>query len=156
MKWAARGEFPFMVGDERQMAKLIQGAEYAIIDTQARPSSDDLKELAKGCDLMVLPTSPDVVAVEPMLDIARDLQGMKANYSALITLVPPLPSRVGEMMHEELDRAGLPVFRTMIRRSLLFQEAARVGKTVGDLGGARSLLAWGDYESLGKEIERRI
>lgn len=156
MKWAARGEFPFKVGDERQMAKLIQGADFAIIDTQARPSSDDLKELAKGCDLMVLPTSPDVVAVEPMLEIARDLHGMKANYSALITLVPPLPSRVGEMMHEELDRAGLPVFRTMIRRSLLFQEAARIGKTVADLGGARALLAWGDYESLGNEIERRI
>lgn len=35
--WAARGELPFTVGDERQMGKIIQGAEFAIIDTPARP-----------------------------------------------------------------------------------------------------------------------
>jgi chromosome partitioning protein len=154
--WAARGKFPFRVGDERQMGKLLQGAEYAIIDTQARPSTNDLKELAKGCDLLILPTSPDVVSVEPMLAIANDIAGLDAKYRALITFVPPLPSRRGEMMREELGRGNIPVFHSMIRRSVLFQDAALAGKPVSDLGGAPALLAWGDYESLGKEIERLI
>jgi chromosome partitioning protein len=154
--WAARGQFPFQVGDERQMGKLLQGAEYAIIDTQARPSTDDLKELAKGCDLLVLPTSPDVVSVEPMLAIAKDIRGLRANYRALITLVPPFPSRAGEMMREEFDRADVPAFRSMIRRSVVFQNAALAGKPVSEMGDARALLAWGDYESLGKEIERLL
>jgi chromosome partitioning protein len=154
--WAARGELPFMVGDERQMGKIIQGAEFAIIDTPARPSSDDLKELAKGCDLMILPTIPDVVSVDPMLTIARDLEGLGAKYRALITLVPPLPSRNGEMMREELDRAKIPVFRAMIRRTVLFGNAALEGKLISQLGDARAYQAWSDYESIGKEIEGLI
>src|SRR5262245_25734520 len=119
--WAARGEFPFRVGDERQMAKLLQGAKYAVIDTQARPTSNDLQELAKGCDLLILPTSPDVVSVEPMLAIEKELQGMNANNRALITLAPSFPSTRGEQMQAEFDRVGVPVFRTIIRRAVIFQ-----------------------------------
>jgi len=156
LAWAARGSFPFQVGDERQIGKLLQGVDYAVIDTQSRPSTNDLKELAKGCDLLILPTAPDVVSVEPMLVIAKDLGDMNANYRALITLVPPFPSRAGEMMREELERANVPVFRSMIRRSVIFQNAALVGKAISEMGDARSLLAWGDYESLGKEIEELI
>jgi chromosome partitioning protein len=154
--WAARGDFPFTVGDERQMGKLIQGADYAIIDTPARPSSDDLKELAKGCDLLILPTIPDVVSVDPMLAIAHDLSMMKAKYRALITMVPPAPSRNGEMMRDELDRARIPCFRSMVRRTILFGNAALDGKLISQLSDARALLAWGEYESIGKEIERLI
>jgi chromosome partitioning protein len=153
ISWASRGEVPFLVGDERQMGKLIQGADFVIIDTPARPDSDDLKELARGCDLMVLPTAPDLVSVEPMLTIAHDLKNLSAAYRALLTLVPPLPSRNGEMMYEELKAAGVPVFSTIIRRSILFSDAATAGKPVYGLGGARAKAAWGDYESLGKEIE---
>ena len=35
--------------------KTIAGKDYVVIDTPARPNSDDLKELAKGCDLLILP-----------------------------------------------------------------------------------------------------
>src|SRR6185369_4482079 len=57
--WAERGSLPFNVSDQRQAMKAIAGAEFIIIDTPARPHSDDLKELAKGCDLLILPTAPD-------------------------------------------------------------------------------------------------
>jgi chromosome partitioning protein len=151
--WASRGEFPFVVGDERQMGKLLQGAEYAVIDTPARPSSDDLKELAKGCDLMILPTSPSIVAADPMLLLVKDLKEMKANFRALMTIIPPPPSRDGEMMKEELANAGVPVFQTMIRRRSIFEKAALKGRPVSMLGEARALLAWEEYQALGKEIE---
>lgn len=105
---------------------------------------------------MILPTIPDVVSVDPMLTIARDLEGLGAKYRALITLVPPLPSRNGEMMREELDRAKIPVFRAMIRRTVLFGNAALEGKLISQLGDARAHQAWGDYESVGKEIEGLI
>ena len=39
----------------------------------ARPKSDDLQELADGCDLLILPTIPDVVSLQPMLATAGDL-----------------------------------------------------------------------------------
>lgn len=149
--WANRGKLPFEVADERHAMKLVTGRDFVVIDTPARPHSDDLKELATGCDLLILPTLPDVVSLEPMLETANDL-GDKARYRCLITIVPPRPSREGETMRAELVDAGIPVFKTMIRRSAGFQKAALAGVPIRDLAEARSRLGWADYVALGKEM----
>jgi len=60
------------------------------------------------------------------------------------------------MMRDELDRAKIPVFRSMIRRTVLFGNAALEGKLISELTDSRALLAWNDYEFVGKEIERLI
>ena len=57
--WAKRGTLPFKVVDERQAARYSRDYEHIVIDTQARPSQDDLEALAGGCDLLVVPTTPD-------------------------------------------------------------------------------------------------
>jgi len=151
MGWSERGELPFTVADQRQAMKIISGADFVIIDTPARPHSDDLKELAKGCDLLILPTSPDVVSLQPMLDTARDLAG--ANYRALLTIIPPRPNREGEQMRNDLIEAGVPVFASMIRRTVSFGRAAMEGKPIRDLSGEIAQAAWQDYKSLGIEIQ---
>lgn len=148
--WSKRGSLPFEVADERQAMKLVAGRDFVVIDTPARPHSDDLKELANGCDLLILPTVPDVVSLEPMLETARDLGA--ANYRALLTIVPPHPSREGELMREDLIAGGVPVFSAMIRRSAGFQKAALAGVPIRDLPEARSRVAWLDYVALGKEV----
>src|SRR5215210_5540435 len=152
LKWAGRsGEaLSFMVADERQAMKIVPGMDYVIIDTPARPDSDDLKELAKGCELLILPTSPDIVSLEPMLDTARELG--EANYRALITVVPPRPSREGELMQNDLREGGLPVFKTMIRRTVGFAKAALAGRPIRDLDDPRMRAAWEDYKTLGDEV----
>jgi chromosome partitioning protein len=150
LSWVKRGHLPFAVADERQAMKLISGNEFVVIDTPARPNSDDLQELAKGCELLILPTIPDVVSLEPMLQTANDLG--EANYRALVTIVPPAPSREGKTMQEDLRANGIPVFKTMIRRSAGFSKAALEGVPIRDLKEGRSRLAWLDYEALGKEI----
>ena len=124
-----------------------------MIDTPARPDSDDLKELAKGCDLLILPTTPDIISLEPMLETAQQLED--ANYRALITVVPPKPSREGEIMQGDLRDAGLPVFNTMIRRTVGFSKAAMIGKPIRDLDGPRAE-AWNDYKALGNEVKELI
>lgn len=149
--WSNRGQLPFTVVDERKAMKVVQNRDYLVIDTPARPDSEDLKELADGCDLLILPTSPDVVALEPMLQTANDL-GDTANYRALLTIVPPKPSREGETMQRELRENGIPVFDTMIRRTSGFQKAALEGVPIRDVSESRSRLAWLDYQALGKEI----
>lgn len=147
--WSERGELPFDVVDERKAMKIISNYDYAVIDTPARPDSSDLKELAEGCDLLILPTLPDVVSLEPMMQTANDLG--EARYRTLIAIVPPKPNRDGETMRSELKEAGVPVFNTMIRRSIGFSKAALAGKPVRDLtGGDR--MGWMDYENLGKEV----
>jgi len=156
IKWAGRNEssLPFTVADERQAMKSIPGMEYVIIDTPARPNSDDLKELAKGCDLLILPTSPDVVSLEPMLETARDVG--EAKFRALITIVPPHPSREGELMRDDLDEGGIPVFKTMIRRTVGFAKAAMAGRPIRDVEDSRAKAAWADYKSLGDEIRELL
>jgi len=88
--WAERGSLPFSVADERQAMKMISDSDYVVIDTPARPHSDDLKELAKGCELLILPTSPDIVSLEPMLEITKELGD--AHYRAFINH-RPFPSQ---------------------------------------------------------------
>jgi chromosome partitioning protein len=154
IKWADRNteDLPFAVADERQAMKLVQNKDFIIIDTPARPDSDDLKELAKGCDLLVLPTSPDVVSLEPMLQTAQAL-GSDANYRALITLVPPHPSKEGELMRDDLREGNIPVFQTMIRRTVGFAKAAMAGLPIRDIEDVRARVAWEDYKALGDEIK---
>jgi chromosome partitioning protein len=156
LKWSERGQsLPFTVADERNAMRQLNGHDFAIIDTQARPDSDDLKELAKGCDLLILPTAPDVLGLEPMLETARDL-GSAANFRALITIVPPYPSKEGETMQADLREAQVPVFDVMIRRTANYQKSALQGKIIRDLEDSRAKTAWKDYELLGQEIERII
>ena len=157
LSWAQRGQnapddkkLPFIVVDERQSMRVVSGAEFIVIDTSARPHSDDLRELAKGCELLVLPTPPDILSLEPMLQTARALGA--ANYRALLTVVPPKPSREGPQMQAELRAGGVPVFDTLIRRSAGFARAALQGRAIRDLAEARAALAWDDYRALGDEI----
>ena len=145
---AKKGKLPFEVADQLYAMKLVSSSEYVIIDTPARPASDDLQDLAKGCDLMILPTTPDVDSLEPMLQTAKDIGD--AQYRVLLTIVPPYPSREGETMRQDLVRAGMPVFKQMIRRTSGFQKAAYMGVCINDV--PRMKAAWNDYKAVGKEI----
>lgn len=152
INWAKRNDqdLPFVVADERQAMKMIDGKDFIIIDTPARPDTNDLKELAKGCDLLILPTSPDVVSLEPMLQTAQALGN--TNYRALLTLVPPHPNKEGELMKTELMDGGIPVFESMIRRTVGFAKAALAGIPIRDIADSRMRTAWEDYKNLGNEI----
>jgi chromosome partitioning protein len=149
LAWSKRGSFPFHTVDERQALKFIADSHYVVIDTPARPDSDDLKELAKGCDLLILPTKPDIVSLEPMLEMVKDLGNV--NYRCLLTIVPPHPSKEGETLRQELINGGIPAFNSMIRRTVGFEKAAMAGKSIRDIEDARLRTAWADYEELGKE-----
>lgn len=152
IRWSERsgGDLAFTVADERQAMRLVQKKDFIIIDTPARPDSEDLKELAKGCDLLVLPTSPDVISLEPMLQTAQALGA--ANYRALLTLVPPYPSREGEIMRADLREGNIPVFDSLIRRTVGYAKAALAGLPIRDVENVRARTAWNDYEKLGEEI----
>lgn len=150
--WAARGEFPFEVVNQHKAMKAISGKEYVIIDTPARPDSDELEELADGCDLLILPTTPDVVSLDPMMQTAKDL-GDRVSYRILITIVPPYPNKEGEVMKSELQKAEVPVFNTLIRRTTGYQQAAMKGVPIRNLKNSDMRKAWQDYKSVGKEIQ---
>ena len=151
--WGKRGELPFKVVDERQATRYAREYEHIIIDTAARPDEDDLKALADGCDLLVIPTTPDVLALDALMLTVKVLKGIGSNsYRVLLTIIPPRPSRDGEEAKSLLQQGTVPFFEASIHRLVAFQKAALAGVPVFAVRDPRAQLAWTDYEKMGKEI----
>jgi chromosome partitioning protein len=151
--WANRGQLPFPVVDARQTARAAREYEHLVIDTQARPSRNDLAELAGGCDLLILPSTPDAMALDALTLTIAELQALKADrYRILLTVVPPPPSHDGEEARRWLKSEGLPVFRAEIRRRSAFVKAALAGSLVQNVRDPRAELGWQDYAAAGKEL----
>ena len=151
--WARRGALPFAVVDERQAARAARDYTHLVIDTQARPGREDLEALAAGCDLLVVPTTPDAMALDALMltvDALRELGA--ARFKILLTVVPPKPSRDGDDARAMILDAGLAIFSGSIRRAVAFQKAALAGVVVSEVKDARAAEAWSDYEATGAEM----
>ena len=151
--WAKRGDLPFRVVDERQAARYAREYGHIVIDTEARPDEEDLKALADDCDLLVIPTTPDALALDALMLTVKALQTIGAgNYRVLLTIVPPRPSRDGDEARSLLRQGAIPCLESGIRRLVAFQKAALAGVPVFAVRDPRARVAWADYERLGKEI----
>jgi chromosome partitioning protein len=152
-RWTRRGHLPFDVVDERQGIRAARQYEHVVIDTQARPSEEDLVALAKGCDLLILPVTPDRMALEAMLDTRDVLLKLRAdNHRVLLTIVPPLPSRDGDAAREQLARHEIPLFASQVTRAACFQKAADRGIPISEIVDARAARGWAEYQAVGREV----
>ena len=153
--WANRGNPAFRVVGEHQIAIYARQCEHLIIDTKARPEPQDLKALAEGCDLLVLPCTPDPFSLDALMMTIEALQKLGANaYRILLTIVPPRPQADGENARRTIAGAQLPIFKAEIRRTVAFQRAALDGTTVNQIkSNDMAGLGWRDYEAIGEEIE---
>lgn len=152
LDWASRGHLPFKVVDEKQAVKFARSFDHIVIDTPARPAPDELKTIAGGCDLLVLPTTPDAMSLSALLLMVDVLRELKANYRILLTLIPPHPSRVGEEALATMKNVNLPIFTSSIRRLAVFQKAALQGVPVYDVKDSYAKIAWRCYFEVGQEI----
>lgn len=152
--WARRGALPFKVVDERQAARFARDFDDIVIDTKARPGREDLEALAGGCDLLVVPTTPDALSLDALaltVDALKDLGAER--YRVLLTMVPPKPSRDGGEARAMLEEAGLPLFAAGVRRLAAFQKAALLGVPVSAVkGDPRAAAGWDDYRDVGSEL----
>jgi chromosome partitioning protein len=155
LAWTERGELPFKIADERQAARYARDYEHTIIDTEAHPSTGDLRTLVGGCDLLVIPTTPDGLSLHALMQTVSALDALGADrYRVLLTIVPPRPNRDGDEAREMLKARKLPMFKGEIRRRIAFQKAVIAGVPVYDVDDPRAGEAWADYERIGKEIAR--
>ncbi|MGI8935209.1 MAG: AAA family ATPase [Phormidesmis sp.] len=151
LQWANAGGFDFQVCDEAQAVKFSRKAEHIVIDTPARPSIEELATLAGGCDLLIVPTSPDALAMGAMLQMLSHLDGQ--TFRVLLTLIPPKPSRRGEDARAALEAASIPIFSTDIRQLDAFKKAAEQGIPVSEVKGDRmAAIAWKCYQKVGEEV----
>ncbi|MGF1523161.1 MAG: ParA family protein [Leptolyngbyaceae cyanobacterium] len=153
LQWASRGELPFPVIDEWHTDQLSDTFQHIVIDTQARPTQEDLALLTANCNLLVLPTTPDILALDALVLTIDYLQSLQATqYGILLTSIPPKPSKAEEEVRSLLAEAHLPVFKRGIRRYAVFQKAAMAGVPVYSVKEAKAEVAWQDYEAVGQEI----
>ena len=139
--------------DERHAAKYAREFEHCVIDTEARPEEEDLKALADGCDLLIIPTTPDALALDALMLTVKALDGFRASaYRILLSIIPPRPSRDGDDARSTLTQAGLPLLSRGVRRLVAFQKAALAGVPVYGVDDPRAKLGWEAYQQLGEEI----
>jgi chromosome partitioning protein len=152
--WARYGKLPFKVVDERAAPRYIREFEHIVIDTKARPDEDDLKSLVEGCDLLIIPSKPDLLSLDALRLTANTLKAIGASsYRVLLTIAPPKPSSDGEEAQQALSRGGYPVLRTIIRRFKAYEDAATEGVPIYALtGNPRAQEGWRDYEEAAKEM----
>jgi chromosome partitioning protein len=151
--WSRRGQLPFKVVDERQAAKYAREFQHCVIDTEARPEEEDLRALADGCDLLIIPTTPDALALDALILTVKALDGLRTSgYRILLSIIPPRPSRDGDEARSTLTEVGLPLLNQGVRRLVAFQKVALAGVPVYAVDDPRANLGWEDYQQVGKEI----
>lgn len=151
LKWSKRGSLPFKVVDLISSPRFTKDYEHIIFDTPARPNRDDLEALVDGCDLLIIPTTPDILSIDATLETVDLLEELKCDrYRILLTIVPPAPRKSGAQAREAL--LDYPLFNQSIRAYAAYEKAALEGLPVYEIKDRKSKMAWRDYEAVGKEI----
>jgi chromosome partitioning protein len=154
-RWAKRGEgnFAFDVVGVYKAASVASRYQHIVLDTKARPEVDELKDLAEGCDLLIVPTTPDPLGMEATMLTLDTLKRIGSDrFRVLLTVIPPDPIPEGREARRALEEASVPLFRVGIRRLIAFQRAVAEGTTVEHVRDERARLGWRDYERVGQEI----
>lgn len=162
VKWASRGSgLPFNVVSIGQLDKEKRDAErngtryeHTVIDTEANPSDQDFKDIAQGCDLLIIPTEPDSTARDGLIYTLAKLKDIgHHHHKILITKSPPPPQSSAQKLRDELDADNIPVFKTDIPFLAAFKKASAQGTTVAQVKNDRN--AWKGaiaYRRIGMEI----
>jgi chromosome partitioning protein len=149
------GKLPFKIADLNSAVMLASKYKHVVIDTGQRPTDTDLKTLAEGCDMLVIPTVPtgiDTVGLAQTVNALRE-KAPNASYRVLITKAPPQPEHEAQKLRGHLASLDIPLFRADIPRLKAFDNAFEAGVRVEEVkGDANAVRAWKAYYAAGKEI----
>lgn len=162
LTWSKHDQLPFKVCSIEGAAKYIRSSTHVVIDTAARPSAEDLKGIAEGCDLLILPTSAKALDLDALIQTANILDSLDANYKVLLTMIPSRRRKPGSTKLEQslkekqarklLASAQIPVFQSAIVQYTAFERAPLMGVTVDRYPDRYATEAWKCYEAVGEEI----
>ena len=153
LSWSEGGKLPFKVVDEKAAPKYYRTYENVIIDTAARPDKDELKAIAEGSDLLIVPCTPDSLSIKALSLTIKALKEIGTEkYRILLTIVPPKTTKDPDEVREMLLEAELSLFSRGIRNAIAFKRAALQGIPVYQVKDKRAKDAWSDYVAVGEEI----
>lgn len=150
MEWAARGPsgLPFTVaGPEEEIEE-----EHAVFDSQGRLHGEDLEAAARMSDFLVVPTTPDFLAINALGRFLDDLdEAGGAEYRVLLTMIPWY-ERLYCPARSELEKAGVPVFKGFVQSRKAFQHAADQGVPICDVRRKGAEAGWSEYTKITDEL----
>jgi chromosome partitioning protein len=93
---AKRDCMPFTIADECEGLYAVRHYQHVIVDTEARPGAADFEDLARDCDLLVIPTMPTPMDTDILILILAAAQKLVPDkYRVLLTKVSPAPEPEG-------------------------------------------------------------
>jgi chromosome partitioning protein len=149
--WSREDKLSFTVASQAAATAIIQKYQHIVVDTQARPEPEELKDLTTSSDLIILPTTPNHLDLDATMKAAELLNSWNANYRVLLTQVDPR-TRNGRSGRDFIEGNKLPVFKTDIARLVAFERAPSRGVTIQNYSDPRAQLGWQQYVAIGKEI----
>ena len=158
LAYASRGNLPFPVFPVSSAAKASRSSEIVITDGQASSDQEELKHLAYGSDLVILPTTAKARSVELTVELANLLSDLKVNHAVVIVKVDFRQQKAAQQAKAALENFGLYVFDTFIPLLSAFDKAEASGnavfEAVDDLGRSdpRRMTGWSAYCSIASEI----
>jgi chromosome partitioning protein len=154
LAWSRRGTLPFTVVDENQQAKAMRARRYdhIVFDTPGSIDDQGLRDLATGCDLMVIPAIPESSATDGLLYTLHRLQGQADNFRVVLNRVKHNRPQEAVDLRMALTGMGVPVFTTEIPDLVAFDKASAQGVPVYDVADRRAAKAWDAFAALGEEI----
>jgi len=158
LAYASRGNLPFPVFPVNSAAKASRSSEIVITDGQASSDQEELKHLAYGADLVILPTTAKARSVELTVELANLLNYLKVNHAVVIVKVDFRQQKAAQQAKAALENFGLYVFDTFIPLLSAFDKAEASGnavfEAVDDLGRSdpRRMTGWSAYCSIASQI----
>ena len=158
LAYASRGNLPFPVFPVNSAAKASRSSEIVITDGQASSDQEELKHLAYGSDLVILPTTAKARSVELTVELANLLSELKVNHAVVIVKVDFRQQKAAQQATAALENFGLYVFDTFIPLLSAFDKAEASGnavfEAVDDLGRSdpRRMTGWSAYCSIASQI----
>ena len=158
LAYSSRGNLPFPVFPVSSAAKASRSSEIVITDGQASSDREELKHLAYGSDLVILPTTAKARSVELTVELANLLSNLKVNHAVVIVKVDFRQQKAAQQAKAALENFGLYVFDTFIPLLSAFDKAESAGnavfEAVDDLGRSdpRRMTGWSAYCSIASQI----
>lgn len=153
LQWAELSPVPFTVLSPDQADQGIAAADFLVVDSEGRPEVDDLLELARTFDRVLIPCGVSRLEMQSTLNLWAQLRagGDLRAVSVVLTKVPPV-GRVGHEARDALRAAGVTCCETVVRRYTAHERAAEQGGLVRDVRDDRAREAWSDVVSLAAEV----
>jgi len=158
LAYSSRGNLPFPVFPVSSAAKASRSSQIVITDGQASSDKEELKHLAYGSDLVILPTTAKARSVELTVELANLLNTLQVNHAVVIVKVDFRQQKAAQQAKSALENFGLYVFDTFIPLLTAFDKAEASGnpvfEAVDDLGRSdpRRMTGWSAYCSIASQI----